>query len=85
MPARRKQALPPMSDLLTTAEATEYVRRAARTLHRLHDDGLLGKYYVGSRLYWSITELDALVTVTRPATAEASSKRLATMRGGDAA
>jgi hypothetical protein len=52
---------PPLSQLLPTREASRYSGLSVRSLHRKAFEGLLTKYYVGSRLRWHVAELDALV------------------------
>jgi excisionase family DNA binding protein len=76
MPARKKITTPPLSRLLSTQEAAARTGYSGRTLHRLAERRELTKYYLGSRLRWDADELDALVTSTRPAAAEASAQRL---------
>jgi hypothetical protein len=58
---RNKITSPPLVDCLPTKSASEYSRLSVRSLHRLADEGLLTKYYVGGRLRWHIKELDALL------------------------
>lgn len=58
---RKNTSTPPLSECLPTKSAAEYSRLSTRSLHRLADQGLLNKYYVGGRLRWHIKELDALV------------------------
>lgn len=64
---RKKIALPALSETLPTKPAATYSGLSVRSLHRLADEGLLTKYYVGGRLRWHIAELDALVTRGRVA------------------
>lgn len=59
--SKKKIALPPLSECLPTRAAAAYSGLSIRSLHRLADEGLLTKYWVGGRLRWHIEELDALV------------------------
>lgn len=85
MPARKKITTPPLSRLLTTAEAVAATDFSARTLHRWADRRQLTKYYIGTRLRWDAAELDALVTAVKPDAAVKSAERLAARREAGAA
>lgn len=84
MPARKKITTPPLSRLLTTAEAVALTEYSARTLHRYAEQRRLTKYYLGTRLRWDSAELDALVTSVKPAAVAASSQRMRDRLGGAA-
>jgi excisionase family DNA binding protein len=59
-PSRRRKT-PALSELMKTAEAVEYARISRSHLYRLAQDGAITRWTVGSRSYWSRSELDGLV------------------------
>lgn len=87
MPARKKIQTPPADRLLTTQQAADYAGLSTRSLHRLADQGLVTKYFYGSRLRWDTDELDSLVSRRRPESVErsVSAMRSRLSVGGDAA
>lgn len=80
----RKIKTPPLSDLLPTGPMSDYAKRSSRTLHRWHDTGLIGKYYIGGQLMWSKTEVDALVTTQQPESVQRSVAAMRSKLGGAA-
>lgn len=58
------RTIPPLSRLLATAEAEQYARCSRRTLYRWAEEGSLSLYKLGRRTFWSMDQLDALVTRT---------------------
>jgi hypothetical protein len=81
----RKTKVPPLSDLLRTGPAIEYTRKSRRSLYRLAEQGLVNRYYIGSTLYWSKSELDALVTAVQPQDLLDKGRRATAARIGGAA
>lgn len=61
----RKPSTPPLSDLARTPHASAHAKLSRRQLYRLAEEGQIGRYKVGGATYWSLTELDALVTRSR--------------------
>ena len=58
----RKKTMPGLDRLARTPRATELTGLSRRTLYRLAEDGLINRYKIRSATYWSLDELDALVT-----------------------
>ena len=65
MSPRPTPRMPALSELLRTPAALDYSQLSRRTLYRLAEQGRLSIYKIGATRYWSITELDSLVTRTR--------------------
>lgn len=60
-----RKILPGLDRLARTPRATEVSGLSRRTLYRLAAEGQINVYKVGGATYWSLDELDRLVTRRR--------------------